>query len=427
MFLLVLLAIFSVSADAQEVPRPSYARQKEKSALPTIANFKIGEVLLRVDAHLTTEFVDNVDLSATSKADLIITPEVGISATWAVTKLNTLRFRGGFGYSYYLNNPRLNRQTTTITPDSALSFDVYAGDVKINFHDQFSLQQEAISQGTLSGVAQLERFTNTAGVSLLWDLNDVVFNLGYDHFNFLTLGGANSSSGATATAISNLDHSTDQVSASAAVKISSVLIGGLEGTAAYSDYPKSPDSNFTSISAGPYLEFQLTRYSHIFLSGGYKGYYSGANAPGSVSVSSTSTAQIASGDPGGVYANFSLIHRLNRFYSDRLDIGHTDEIEALSGHVQTNSVRYSSSWRVNQTLTLTSGLFFEDVHVVSGSAISGTIPSDYIRYGGTLSTGYRLTEHVGVSFAYQLLKKEADRPSESYLQNRVTISLGYQF
>ena len=424
---MALVALLSEHADGQEVPRPSSARQKERAALPTVSNFKIGEVLLRVDAHMTTEFLDNVDLSSTPKADIIVSPEVGITAVWAVTKLNTLRFRGALGYAYYFNNPRLNRQNTTISPDSALSFDVYAGDVKINFHNQFSLQQEAISQGTLSGVAQLERFTNTLGMSILWDTNEVVWNLGYDHYNFLTLGGANSSSGTAAATISNLDHSTDQISASAAVKLSSVLIGGIEGVAGYSDYPKQPGSNFTNMSAGPYFEMQLTRFTHLFLSGGYKGYFSGANAPGSVSVSSSTAAQVAQGDPAGYYANFSLAHRLNRYYSDRLEIGHTDEVEALSGHVQTNSVRYIANWRVNQKVSLSGGLSFEDVKIISGSALGGTVASDYIRFGGSLSTSYQISRHMGVSLSYQFLKKEALRATESYVQNRVTISLGYQF
>ena len=206
-----------------------------------------------------------------------------------------------------------------------------------------------------------------------------------------------------------------------------MLIGGIEGTGSHSDYPKSPDSNFTSISAGPYAEFQLTKHTHVFVSGGYKGYFAGANAPGSVSVSSTSAAEIAKGDPGGVYANFSLVHRLNRYYSDRLEIGRTDEVDALSGHVQSNSVRYSGNWRVNNTVSLTGGLSFEDVHVVAGSAVGGTVASDFQRFGGSLSTGYRLSDHMGVTFSYQFLKKEAVRASESYVQNRVTISLGYQF
>src|SRR5207253_1081623 len=127
-----------------------------------------------------------------------------------------------------------------------------------------------------SGIAQIERFTNTAGVSILWDTNQVVWNLGYDHYNFITLGGANSSSGTVAAVISNFDHSTDQFSASAAVKLGSTMIGGIEGTFAFSDYPKRPDSNFTAVMGGPFLEVQLTKYTHLFLSGGYKGYFSGA-------------------------------------------------------------------------------------------------------------------------------------------------------
>jgi hypothetical protein len=395
--------------------------------LPTVSNFRIGEVLMRVDARMTTQFLDNVDLSKTAKADVVVTPEIGINATWAVTKLNTLRFRAGVGYAYYFNSPNLNRQLITLSPDSALSFDVYAGDVRVNFHDQFSLQQEAYSQGTLSGVAQIERFTNTAGVSVLWDTNDVVWNMGYDHFTFLTLGGATSSSGSTASTLSRLDHSTDQLSGSVAVKMSSVLIGGLEATAAYSDYPEQPDSNFTSLSVGPYFELQLTRYTHVFMSGGYRGYFSGANAVGSVSVDSSTAAQPSQGDPAGFYVNLSLVHRLNRYYSDRLDIGHSDEVEGLSGHVQSNFVRYNGSWRVNPRLSLGIGLFVEDVHVLSGSALGGSVASDYVRFGGSLSTGYQLTEHVDLGLSYQFLNKDATNSAESYTQNSVTISLGYRF
>ena len=420
----VLLAGHAVG---QEIPRPSVARQVEKTSLPTVANFKVGEVLLRVDANLGVEFVDNVDASRHGKADLILTPEIGIRATWAVTKLNTLQFRAGLGYSYYFNNPNLNRQTTTITPDSALSFNVYAGDVKINFHDQFSLQQEAISQGTLSGIAQVERFTNTLGVAVLWDTNDIIWHFGYDHFTFLTLGGANSSSGSAAADLSRLDHSTDQVSASAAVKINSVLLGGFEATGSYSDYPQQQGSNFTSLSLGPYIELQLTTYTHVFLSGGYKFYFSGANAPGSVSVGGTTTAQPAQGDPTGYYGNLSFVHRMNRYYSDRLDFGHTDDVEGLSGHTQVNSVRYNGVWQLNRTVTLTAGLFYEDVRIVSGSALGGAVASDFSRVGASLGTGFQLTPHVGLTLGYQYLKKSAERDTESYTQNRITFSLGYRF
>jgi hypothetical protein len=418
---------FAGSAHGQEIPRPSSARQVEKTALPSLANFKVGEVLLRVDARMGVEFTDNVDLTPNGKADMVITPEIGINATWAVTKLNTLQFRAGLGYAYYVNSPNLNRQTTTITPDSAVHFNVYAGDVKINFHDQFSLQQEAISQGTLSGVAQLERFTNIIGVSVLWDTNDIIWHFGYDHFTFLTLSGANASTGTSLGGLSQLNHSTDQLSASMAAKVNSVLIAGLEATGSYSDYPEQTGSNFTSISAGPFFELQLTKFTHVFLSGGYKGYFSGANAPGSVSVNSAIAAQPAQGDPTGYYGSLAFVHRLNRYYSDRLEFSHTDDVEGIGGHTQVNSVRYNGSWRVNSTVALGLGLYYEDATIVNGSAVAGAVASDYTRFGGSLSTDFQITQHLGLSVGYQCVNKSAVRESESYSQNRVIFSLGYRF
>ena len=273
------------AARAQEIARPSVARQKAQQSLPTAGNLRVGKVLLNVDARLGMEFVDNVDLTPTGSSDMIVTPQIGVNATWAATKLNTLRFRASIGYSSYYNNPRLNQQNIQISPDSALSFDVYAGDVKINFHEQFSLQNTAVDQGGVSGVAQLARFTNVIGTRALWDMNDVIWSLGYDHFNFITVGQAESSTGSVAANIANLDHSTDQISTSASFRLNSVALGGLEVTGSSSKYPKSSASDFTSLSAGPFLELQLTRNTHVYASMGYRAFNSASGGfAGAVSL-----------------------------------------------------------------------------------------------------------------------------------------------
>ena len=424
----LLLAAFFSKAGAQEIPRPSAARQKRQQSVPTVSNFRIGQVLMRVDARVGMEFVDNVDLTPTASADLIITPEIGVSATWAATKMNTLRFRASVGYANYLNHPRLNRQSLQISPDSALAFDLFVGDVRINFHEQFSLQDESVSQGALSGVAQLGRFTNTIGVNMLWDMNEIILSLGYDHYNFITTGSADSSTGSVASNIARLDHSTEQVSLSSSFKLSSSSIGGLEATAASSAYPKSPTSDFTSLSVGPYLEIQLTKYTHAYFSMGYKSFTNDGGAPAAVSLDANIVAPAGQGGTqGGYYANASLLHVLNRYYSDRLDLGHTDEADALNGHAQTNSARYSSSWKLNKKITIGAGLFFEDVHEVSGNALNGLTPADYWRAGFTMGTSYLLTDHVNVGFGYQYTTKHSQRADQNYTQNSVRISLGYRF
>jgi hypothetical protein len=339
--------------------------------------------------------------------------------------LNTVQFRAGLGYTDYVNNPRLNRQTTTISPDSAIQFNIYSGDVKINIHDQFSLQQEAVSQGTLSGVSQLERFTNNIGIAVLWDLNETIWTFGYDHFNFIALNGANSSGG-TISSLNNTDHSTDQLSASVGFKLATAVIGGFEATASYSDYPAQTRSNYSSISVGPHIEFQLTPYTHVFLSGGFKGYSSGANAPGSVSVNNVA-AQPSQGNQNGWYANASFIHRLNKYYSDRLDIAHNDDVQGISGHTISDGARYTGSWRVNRNVTLGLGMFYENVKVSSGPALSGAIPADYSRFGVSLNTDYRLTDHADLGLGYQLVNKAAATAAQNYQQNRISLSFGYRF
>lgn len=424
----ILMLAMRPAASAQEIARPSVARQKAQQSIPTAGNLRVGKVLLNLDVGVGMEFVDNVDLSPTGSSDMIVTPQIGVNATWAVTKLNTLRFRASIGYSSYYNNARLNQQNIQISPDSALSFDVYAGDVKINFHEQFSLQTTAVDQGGVSGVAQLPRFTNVIGARAVWDMNDIIWSLGYDHFNFIIIGGAESSTGSVAANIANLDHSTDQISTSASFRLNSVALGGFEVTGSSSKYPKSSASDFTSLSAGPFLELQLTRYTHVYASMGYRAFNSASGGfAGAVSLDPSVPVPARGGTQSGFYANLSFAHSLNRYYSDRLDIGRSDDADALNGRAQTNYIRYSSNWKVNSKFSLGFGFFLEDVNQVTGTALNNLLPTNFLRAGVTVSTGYRITDNVGVAFGYRYTMRDAQQADQSFTQNSVTISLGYQF
>jgi len=422
----VLLAALLHSADAQEIPRPSAARQKVKTSLPTVSNFRVGEILMRVDAGLTTEFTDNVNLTPEGQADVIITPTVGLNVTWAATRLNTLRFRTSLGYGYYVNSPNLNRSLLTIAPDSALNFDIYSGDFRINFHDQFSLQQDPTTQGSVSGVAQLGRFTNIIGVSILWDTNDIIWSLGYDHYNLIATGSSSTDDSDTSS-FNNLDHSTDQVSASASFRISSAVIGGIEVTASASKYPEQPQSDYSSFSAGAFFEMQLTRYTHLNVAGGYKSFTARGTDPDLTSATSTADFQPAGGDPSGFYANVSVVHRLNRFYSDSLNFGHSEDVDPYSGLAKANFIRYTGNWRMNEKISLATGLFYEDVEQAGSGSLTGIFVANYRRVGFTISTAYQLTEHASVSLGYQFVRKASDEELQNYAQNRATISIGYRF
>jgi len=425
----VLLLAMSISFSfpsrlgAQEIPRPSLAREYRQPQGPPDYNAKIGHVYLTLDAGVRATYTDNVFYSDANKAsDFSINPQIGVDVTWPVTSANTLRLNTTIGYTKYLNHRELDSANLTLAPDSALTFDIYVGDFKIGLHDQFSIQQDPVgSGGSLSGIARLPRFTNTAGFNVLWDANDLIWTVGFDHYNFTTLGSATGVSDVDAATLASLDHTTDQISSSVKYQVTPVEFAGLEGTLSYSNYPNSSSANFSSFSAGPFVDAQLTHFTHLYLSGGFKGYSSNSGEPAAAGGSG------GGGVTGGYYASAIFTHRLNHHYTDRLEIGHDDEADALSGRTAMNYVRYSSVWDINHSLSFVFGLFFEDTHESTGTPALGLAPADYRRFGCVVSTGYKLTEHVHVSLSYEFSKKDSTDPNQSYTQNQESIAFEYRF
>src|SRR5260221_12266688 len=183
---------FLATAQAQEIPRPSLSRVREAApSLERPYNLKLGPIALSASAGLELEYVDNVNLNdANPSGDLIIHPSLTLTGVWQVTKLNSLEMRSTLGYTKYLDHPNLDSQTALISPDSEIRLNIFISDVKLVLHEQFSLQEDPVTQGGVSGVAKLRRFTNTAGATALWDLNAIVWSIGFDHFNFITTGHA---------------------------------------------------------------------------------------------------------------------------------------------------------------------------------------------------------------------------------------------
>jgi hypothetical protein len=264
------------------------------------------------------------------------------------------------------------------------------------------------------------------GVSILWDLNAVILTLGYDHYNFLTFGVAEASSGISEGNLKQLDHSTDQISASAALKINSTTKAGLEASLSHSNYPNNSAADFTSLNVGPFMQAQITRFTSVLMGAGLKGYSFENGSP-----DNSGTAAVVPGHQSetnsGYYASIGLTHRMNRFYTDRLDAGHEDQVDALSGRTESNYIRYSSSWALSGRFVLGLGLFLEDVRISDGNSLIGAPPSDFLRCGFQFDTGYKLTERIHATLAYQFTKKEADDPGQNYKQNRVSIGFSYRF
>src|SRR5438132_6613945 len=185
------MLVATASVYAQDAVRPSLAgqeasdaRQQDVSRIPY--NLLLGPVRFRVGASVGFEYNDNVTYAEVNEQDdFIITPNLTLDAIWPITQLNTLRLDLGVGYSFYLDHSQYDTDTILIAPKSQLAFDIFIGDFRINLHDRFQVQQDPIQVGALSNVRDYGRFENTAGLSVLWDLNKVLLQVGYDHYNYI--------------------------------------------------------------------------------------------------------------------------------------------------------------------------------------------------------------------------------------------------
>ncbi|HEX4644935.1 MAG TPA: hypothetical protein VH598_04940, partial [Verrucomicrobiae bacterium] len=172
-----LVALHAARASAQEALRESLAGESaaaaRKQALENQpANVQVGLASLLFGANLEVELNDNINLSDAARLeDLILRPSFNVISTIPVSPLNAIYTSLNVGYSKYINYPRYDR--IVIAPGSELGFDFYAGDFHFNLHDRLSYTENPIAQPELSGVADFGEFSNSSGLDVDWDLNEL--------------------------------------------------------------------------------------------------------------------------------------------------------------------------------------------------------------------------------------------------------------
>lgn len=421
----LLLVLGTVRLLSQELPRPSMARHDTSSTLPSDYNAKLGPVLITTNASIGGEYVDNIGLANTgAKSDFILTPQLGIGAQWPITESNNLRISTSLGYAKYLIHPQYDQGQVLVSPDSALSFDLYVGDFKINFHDQFSYQQDPSSVGSVSNVVNFNRFQNIAGVGVIWDLNKLILTLNYDHINFIsdelqTVGGTNLADP------SNLSYSADQVSASGYYRFTSTFIGGLEGAASIRNYDNNNIQD-DQLSAGPFFRIEITPNFKVSLSGGFQTVStdSGTLTAASIANPNSVSPALGVGTQNSYYANLTLDHRFNKYYTDRISIGHELELDVFSQESDVTYASYTSDWKVNTDLHLALTLNFQDV---DSPSVGGTGTPSFDLFGAALQASFPVTKSISGAVMYQFNDKFNTAASQGYLQNRVGLLLNYHF
>ena len=427
-FVMSILAVASVYS--QDAVRPSLAgeasseaRQEDVSRIPY--NLLLGPVRFRLGASVGAEYNDNITYAETNeKDDFIITPNVTLDAIWPVTQLNTLRIDLGIGHSFYLDHSEFDTDNVLIAPKSQVAFDIFVGDFRINIHDRFQLQQDPIQQGALSNVADYGRFENYAGVSLLWDLNKLLLQVGYDHYNYIS----------TTNQFDYLNRDSEILDASLAFIVNPTFTVGVEGNAVFTRYDQMSLNDNEDYSAGAFIETNVTTNLKFRVAGGYQwidfdhNFVTFPIGPFLVTFPDHKNLE-------DYYVNGLIAHRINAQLSQTLSAGHENQLGIQSNFITLNYVRHTLTWNLIRNVLLSTEFFFEDAEESGGplnatpfSVFTGQREGEHFqRIGGAITLGYQLTPHVTLGLRYQGTSKDSDVFLRDYNQNRISLDGTYSF
>ena len=422
LFFVAMLSAFSSSIFAQDAIRPSLAgqeayeaRQEDVSRIPY--NLLLGPLRMRVGASVGVEYNDNINYAeVNTQDDVIVTPNLTLDMIWPVTQLNTLRLDLGIGYSFYLDHSSDNTDFLLVAPKSQLAFDIFIGDFRINLHDKMQLQQDPVQEGALSNVVDYGRFENTAGLSILWDLNKLLLQVGYDHYNFV----------ATNSDFDYLNRNAEMVGGSAAFIVNPTVTVGAEGNAVFTRFDNQNGgvgvlNDNQDYSVGGFVEMSLTNNLKIRAAGGYQWidfdqkFVTFFFGPFAINFPDHKNLE-------DYYVNGLISHRINAQISQTLSAGHENQLGVNSNYITLNYIRHAVSWNILRNTLITTEFFFEDA-----DESGGVINEHFQRIGGAVTLGYQLTPHITLGVRYQGTSKDSDVFLRDYNQNRVSVDGTYSF
>jgi len=313
----------------------SEARRQDVERIPY--NLLVGPVRFRLGASIGVEYNDNINYAEDGFAeeDVIIHPQVTLDAIWPVSQINTLRLDIGLSYAIYLDHSEADTNGLLVAPGSQIAFDFFIGDFRINIHDRLSVQQDPIAQFAVSNTRDYGRLENYAGLSVLWDLNQILLTFGYDHYNYVS----------TTSQFDYLNRQAEQVSGSASYRVTDTFTLGTEGAAVFTSYDNQDVlSDSTTYSAGGFGEIQLTKNLRVRVAGGYQWMDFDRNfvvgmfpfiffAPDKKHVND-------------FYANGVITHQINFAISQSISAGHENQLGINSNAITLNYVRYTVNCKV---------------------------------------------------------------------------------
>lgn len=395
-------------------------------------NFALGNFRFGLALGVGIEWNDNIKLSQNDRiSDFVFRPVLNIDSEWRISDLNTLRFNIGISYAKYFSHSEFDTRGVLISPTSELALTMYTGAIKWTIRDRGSYQEDTYDIPDVSGLAVYRRWENQAGLEAQWAINQSVnLTVGYDHYNLWTTG--NSGTQQQQAGFQLQDRAIDTVFVKPTWQVNPAVKIGLNSSYSFINFKDNDRSDGTGLMAGPFIEWQVSEYTNVYLEGGYQSLWfsNGSDfsnaAIAQLGLNETDAAAVRnilrdSEDSNSYYIKFEINNRPSEYFRHRLSFSKTAEIGFSSDFIDLYNVEYDADWKVMEKLEIGPSIFYE--HYTT----SGSQGETADRIGAAIGLRYHFTNSLTLGLDYRYIWKDSNLPNLDYYQNLVFLSLYYKF
>ncbi len=359
-----------------------------------------GPVGFSLGAAVGLTYDDNVLLVEDDpQEDFIIAPGVNLGVYYPITDRTRLNIGVGVAYEIYTEGTRDDR--FTLAPNSEVALDFEIGRSLITVYDRFTFSQDLLDQPEARSSQNYGGFDNSLGFRVFWVPEPLLVEGGYSWNLFK----------ATDDEFSDLDRNSHQVFARVGQIIQERTRWGVEVSGSLTVYDQPLRNDFTSVSVGPYLEWQVTEALNLNLRGGWSWTMFDDNGllatPDDVSVP---------------YLALQAQHQLTASFSHNLTAVREVSVGINTQYIELFTVRYGFNWQLSDFITFGAGAFYE-----KGEEPTVLITEDFDRVGFDVGLPFELTDHLSLALTYQFTTRDSNIAGRDYDDNRVTLTFSYLF
>jgi len=365
--------------------------------------FKSGDFRMLIVPSLAVDWNDNVLISNEGQqSDFIVRPTVGVNMSYPITERSLLQLNVNFGYQKYLDHDDLS--TWYVQSGSALAYDLFVKDVRINLHEQFSYIQDSSQEAAVANTGSFGVLNNTVGALITWDLDNISPSLGYNHQNLLS----------TTPQFDAENHSTESLIGRVGFKLHPEVTAGFESTAAFTSYDQTELNNNTALTVGAYGDWQPGIFFHLQVRGGY-----------SIFQFQQTSQTIQSANLSSWYADVTATHQILQSVSYSLSAGHDVRLGIASDAIEEWYFSPAVKWSFIRNWTFSTSVSYEHGNqgVADRSGGSAEI-FDWVTVGVELS--HPITDRLNAALNYRSTLRFSSENGNAYAQNLVEVRLSYQ-